>query len=211
MGNSRKKKQAWQIEVFTSGEALIEAVKELDVIFLDIEMPELDGIETGRMIRKMNPCCKIIMATGKVERFKEAFHIQAFRFITKPFDMEEIEEALQAVENVTIGNTMLEVSYHRSGYEVKQRQIRYIQAFNGIAELTIDNVVMRKEISLEELEQLLDKRIFVRIHRQFIVNLCWVDSYKNGVVSVGGEKIKISRRRKKDFEEKYVYYDIHYR
>ena len=94
---------------------------------------------------------------------------------------------------------------------MKQRQIRYIQAFNGIAELTIDNVVMRKEISLEELEQLLDKRIFVRIHRQFIVKLCWVDSYKNGVVSVGGEKIKISRRRKKDFEEKYVYYDIHYR
>lgn len=125
--------------------------------------------------------------------------------------MKEIGDTLQAVENATIGNELLEVSYHREKYEVMQRQIRYIQAFNGYAELVIDNVVMRKEISMEEMEKLLDERIFVQIHRQFMVNLCWVEDYRNDVVSVAGKKIKISRRRKKDFEKKYVYYDIHYR
>ena len=61
-------------------------------------MPGMDGIETGKEYLKQlkdRRDCKIIMASGAIERFKEVFKIQPFRFITKPFSLEEMEEVIE--------------------------------------------------------------------------------------------------------------------
>lgn len=71
-----------EILIFHSGEEVIANTVQMDMLFLDIEMTGIDGIATGELLRERQKCCKIVMATGKVERFKEAFRIQAFRFIT---------------------------------------------------------------------------------------------------------------------------------
>ena len=99
--------QKGTIAIFTDGNQILKCITKLDIVFLDIDMPELDGIEVGKLIKKCHPKCKIIMATGKVERFKESFIINAFRFITKPFVYDEIKEALQAYEKEQIGNQKL--------------------------------------------------------------------------------------------------------
>ena len=90
----RNNKYDNQITIFQNGEGILEKAEELDVVFMDIEMPDKDGLQLGQEIKERNPNCKIIMATGMLERFKEAFHIKAHRFVTKPFDKEEVEEAL---------------------------------------------------------------------------------------------------------------------
>lgn len=64
-----------EIVAFTNGNGLLEHIEEIQVAFLDIEMPQMDGIELGKKIKEHNPRCKVIMATGMVERFKEAFHL----------------------------------------------------------------------------------------------------------------------------------------
>ncbi|WP_075680412.1 LytR/AlgR family response regulator transcription factor [Roseburia sp. 831b] len=79
-----------EITLFSQGQDLLETGEDLDILFLDIEMPEMDGIEVGKKLRQKGNDCKIIVATSMVERFKEAFYIDAFRFVTKPFEMEEI-------------------------------------------------------------------------------------------------------------------------
>lgn len=201
----------WEICLFDSGEKLLEAAELLDVVFLDIEMPGLDGIETGKELKRRNPDCKIIMATGKVERFKEAFHIQAMRFITKPFDKREIEEALKAVEKSHVGNAKIELYYLRNSYQIEQDKIQYIKAYNGYTEYRVENQVFRKDMSLNEVEKMLDKRLFVRIHRQYIINMRWIQSYSNGKVEIGDIEIDVSRRKRKDFEQKYIEYDLNYR
>lgn len=71
----------YKMHIFVSGEELVSEVERFDIVFLDIEMPGLDGIETGREIRAKNCKCRIIMATVMVERMREAFFIEAFRFI----------------------------------------------------------------------------------------------------------------------------------
>lgn len=200
-----------EICLFDSGEKLLEAAELLDVVFLDIEMPGLDGIETGKELKRRNPDCKIIMATGKVERFKEAFHIQAMRFITKPFDKREIEEALKAVEKSHSGNAKIELYYLRNSYQIEQDKIQYIKAYNGYTEYRVENQVFRKDMSLNEVEKMLDKRLFVRIHRQYIINMRWIQSYSNGKVEIGDIEIDVSRRKRKDFEQKYIEYDLNYR
>ena len=204
-------KNAWEINIrcFESGKELLEAV------FLDIDMPELDGIETGKRIGKRNIDCKIIMATGRTDKFKEAFRIQAFRFVTKPFDEGEIEEALQAIFHTQIGMKVIELYEKRNSYQIPQKDISYITAYDGYSEFVVsgrnESRLLRKECSLSELEQELSKELFFRVSRQYIVNLGKITEYAKGSIFIQGKKILVSRRRKKEFEQAYVEYDLNYR
>lgn len=202
--------EEWTIEEFTSGEELLRHIEKFCIVFLDIEMPELDGIRTGSEILRANPDCKIIMASGVVERFKEAFYIKAFRFITKPFDEKEIEEALEAVTSEISGDVPIELFYERNRYQVPQDCIVYIRALNGYTEYWVEDKWMRKEITLEEAGQRLDSGIFVRINRQYIVNMRYIQDYHNGILTLNNGNYRVSRRLKKEFEKKYIDYDIKY-
>lgn len=201
----------WEIDVFTSGRELLKSIQKMDAVFLDIEMPGMDGIQVGKEIRRQNPDCRIIMATGREDRVKEAFHIQAFRFVTKPFDKEEIQEALSAVLNRNIGTDAMELFYKRNACMVQQRDIHYIQAQDSYSEFVTGSQIFRKEVSLNDLEECLDDRMFCRIHKRYIINLHWVEEFKDGVMHIGGKRFIVSRRKKKEIEKKYVDYDLKYR
>ena len=207
----------WEISIscFESGRALLEAVDTLEAVFLDIDMPELDGIETGKRIGEMNQECKIIMATSREDRYKDAFRIQAFRFVTKPFDVDEVEEALQAVFRTQIGMETIELYEQRNSYQISQRDILYITAYDGYSEFVVSgrdaNRILRKDCSLLELEQELSKELFFRVSRQYIVNLSEIKEYKRGGILMKDKKIVISRRKKKEFEQAYLEYDLRYR
>lgn len=206
-----KRKEDWEIQSFSSGGELLQKIEELSIVFLDIEMPNLDGIETGREILKRNPDCKIIMATGIQERFKEAFQIRAVRFVTKPFQKEEVEEALNAALSRVWEQKTIELSMKRISYQIYQKEIAYVRAFNGYTEYAVDGQWMRKEVTLEDAEKLLDDRVFARVSRQFLVNLAYVQDYKDGTFWLGNKRFQVSRRLKKDFEKHYIEYDLRYR
>ena len=210
-------KNGWGISIscFESGKALLEAVDTLEAVFLDIDMPELDGIETGKRIGERNQECKIIMATSRADKFKDAFRIQAFRFVTKPFDENEIEEALQAIFHTQIGMEMIELYEKRNSYQIPQKDISYITSFDGYSEFVVSgkdaNRILRKDSSLSELEKDLSKELFFRVSRQCIVNLGKITEYAKGSILIQGKKIVISRRKKKEFEQAYLEYDLRYR
>ena len=71
--------------------------------------------------------------------------------------------------------------------------------------------VFRKDSSLNELEQILDPKCFVRISRYYIVNLRWVQSYQAGELLINHQKLRVSKRKRKEFEEIYINYDMNYR
>lgn len=201
----------WELRFFRSGESLLKQIHELKAVFLNLEMSRKDGIEIGEEIRQRNPECRIIVAAGKTERFKEAFQIHALRFLTMPYRKEEVAEALHAVEACDLGRDTIEAYNMRNVYALEQSQIRYAQAFNGYTELMAGGKIFRKDISLNELETLLDERLFFRVHRQYIVNFRWICSYSGGNIEVTGASFPVSRRKKKEFEHKYTEYDLKYR
>lgn len=201
----------YNIHLFQSGEKLLKSSETFDVVFLDIEMPEMDGITTGELLHQKNQECKIVMATGMVERYKEAFRIQAFRFVTKPFVRSEVEEALKAVILLKQDNQSIELFFQRIQYNIPYKQIQFISAFNGYSEFQVGDRVFRKDSSLNELEQILDPKCFVRISRYYIVNLRWVQSYQAGELLINHQKLRVSKRKRKEFEEIYINYDMNYR
>lgn len=200
-----------QITVFQNGEGILEDTDEYDIVFMDIEMPKMDGLQLGQKIKECNPKCKIVMATGMVERFKDAFHIKAHRFVTKPFDKSEIEEALMSAISEGNSHNYLEVYYQRNKYNVLQKDIQYVEAYSGYTEFEIAGKRFRKEISLMELEKNLSDILFVRIDRKYIVNMQYIKSYMDDRFMIGEKQFSISRRNRKEFERRYIEFDLKHR
>lgn len=201
----------YKLYLYESGEELLADVEKLDIVFLDIEMPGLDGIETGRLIRSRNSSCRIIMETVMIERMKEAFFIEAFRFIVKPINRTEVEEALNACMRKVLGSGSVPLYYNRIVHKVHQSEIQYVVTYDSYSEYRVKNKMLRSEASLRELEQQLDKRLFFRIHRKYIVNMAQVQSYSDGIIHMRDIELPVARRKKRDFEQAYMEFDLKYR
>lgn len=120
-----EKTTSYKIDTFTSGMELLEC-GEYNLVFLDVEMPGMDGYKTGEILRERFPACEIIIATGNMSRFKEAFNIRAFRYITKCFDEEEIREAIHSfMEEKMKIETCITVYKKRIECRISQREIQY--------------------------------------------------------------------------------------
>lgn len=200
-----------QIMLFENGEGILERAEEIDIVFMDIEMIRVDGLELGKEIKERNPRCKVIMATAMAERYKEAFRIQAHRFVTKPFDKSDVEEALiSAIEAISLSG-YIEVYYQRNKYNILQEDIQYIEAYGSYTEIELDGKRFRKETSLMELENTMSDILFVRVDRKYIVNLRYIKNYSSDKFMIGEKKFSISRRNRKEFERKYIEFDLKYR
>ena len=200
-----------EIRFFFDGESVIQSIQKINILFLDIEMPHMDGIEVGMQFYEKNKGCKIIMASGREDRFKESFKINAFRFVSKPYQTEEIEEALESCFRTYVGISTIKLYGNRVLYEVCQKDIIYIIAYDGYIEAQLENKTMRKDCSLLQMEDILEKDLFFRISKSCIINLMKVDSYKKGKINIKGKEISVARRRRKDFEIAFQRYDLGFR
>lgn len=195
-----------ELFLFAGGKELLETEVELDILFLDVEMPQMDGIEVGKKLRRKKNECKIIVATSRRERFKEAFYIDAFRFVTKPFEIEEIREVLEETIIALGGVEKIQVYQNRVKCEILQRDILYIEAIDSSVEFMLEKGIYRKETSLTELETELNGNVFFRINRQCIVNMAQIEKYEKGMILINNENKKVSQRRKKEFDVIYREY-----
>lgn len=198
---------------FLSGLDLLlkEDAADLDILFLDIEMPGQDGIETAFQLQKREISYKIIMLTGKTERFKEAFKIGAFRFVTKPIQEQELFEAMDDARNRMMGRQEVPVFYNGKNHTILQKEICYIQTDKTSTMIYTKKYEYHSELSLKQWEAVLDKRMFFRCHKAYIVNFEMIAEIEKDTVFLRtGEKILVSRRKKNEFERKYMEFDTKY-
>lgn len=201
----------FEIRVFHSAQSLLEEIDKISIVFLDVEMPNMDGMEAGKYILRKNPDCKIIIETSNDKRYSEGFKINAHRYLNKPLLEEDMEEAIVSAMNKTIGNNIIEVFQNRIKYNITQKEIIYIKAFNGYVEIYTARNVFTRNVSLGQLEEELDSRIFFRIHRQYIVGLKHIVSVDKGIIQLtDGERLTVSRRKLMKFEKAFIEYDLNF-
>ena len=201
----------FDIRVYCSAKDLLEKIENIDIVFLDVEMPEMDGMEAGKIIFERNPECRIIIATSNEKRYSEAFRFYAHRYLNKPLQQEEIREAIVSAVSRTVGNSTIEVYQNKIKYNIAQNEIYYIRSYNGYIQIYTANDVFTKNMSLEQIEKELDDRLFFRIHRQYIVGFKNISGFfKNIVKLINGEELEISRRNRIKFERAYVEYDLNF-
>ncbi len=191
-----------------SGRELLEFKEEIDILLLDIDMPGMDGIAAAQELNGRGIEYKIIMLTSKVERFKDAFKIGAFRFVTKPVSENELFEALDEVRERMVGIEKVQVWKVQVAYEIIQRDILYIAAEKNVTRIYTGHMDYRSEQSLKMWSEQLDERLFFQCDRSSIVNLEKIARIEKEVaILVTGEKVPVSRRRRKDLLQAFIEYD----
>ena len=197
---------------FTKPSLLFRALQKesVDLIFMDLEFcnPDEDGIVWLKKIRQQFPGIIIIILTAYEKRYKEGYEARAFRFMTKPIEEQELFDYLQvSLEELELTKS---ISLIRRGipHTILIRDICYFSAQSGGSELWTRTSTYYCEESLLQWEQQLPDKVFFRCHSKYLVNLAHITGFDNHILTlVNGEKIPVSRRKWKDFQLAYMYFD----
>lgn len=197
---------------YSSARMLLEKKDRLDILLLDIEMPDMDGIEAGMKLLDWDVNYRIIMLTAREDRFRDAFKIGAFRFVSKPINSEDLFLAIDdAVEAMDFNN---KVSVYRDNmsFDILQKDILYIEANHSSSLIYTGGSDYRSERSLKEWMAILNDKIFFQCHKSYIVNMSKIEKIDGDTIHlVTGDRIVVSRRLKKAFINAFMIYDTRWR
>lgn len=161
-----------------------------DIIFMDVEMPSLGGIECAKKVLDINPKIKIIFATAHEEYMPEAFELYAYDYMVKPFKITRIAQTLNRIrqadhpqENLppeSVGSIVqkalgkLIIRNKDSINLVDERDIIFIQREERTTALYTASERFITSDGLSELEERLDPSVFLRSHKSYIINLTMI-------------------------------------
>lgn len=124
--NIKKRNSDYKINVYNSGAELVKNNPDYDIIFLDIEMPDMDGMTTAERLREMKFDGIIIFLTSHTEFMPDAFKVKAFRFLSKPIDAKKLYEALCAAEKEIMNTEHVIIKCNGNSVYMKLTDIVFI-------------------------------------------------------------------------------------
>lgn len=161
---------------------IINEAKDQSIVLMDIDMPNMDGILAASKLRKTNKELVIIMLTSKRERFKDAFKVGASRFVTKPIDKEELYEAIENALKDIDSDERLTVNLSGGEKELKQDKIYLLEVVRNKVNIYLkDNCISVNE-PLKNLEERLNSKKFVKVHKSYIVNMKYIKSISGRLI-----------------------------
>lgn len=194
---------------FTCGERLLEYGNKIDILFLDIQMKSMDGIETAKILRKSGFKGVLIFVTILREKVFQAFEVQAFDYLIKPFDEyyfnKIMKRLLENMENAKEKSLLIRIGYENM--LIPFDEIVYCEVIGRKIYLhLLSSEVIDYYDKLENLEIKLG-RYFYKCHRSYLINMKYLRSYKNGMAVMStGKSIPVSRLRGKEFSSVILQY-----
>ena len=180
--------------------------EEIDILLLDIQMPELTGTE---FIKTMTTRPEIILTTAYSEYALDSYELEVTDYLLKPFAFERFVKAInKAIEQIDLKSKSGEIIHENSTegylsvkadhriYKIRFKDIIYIE---GLREYVTFNTHRQKVIALESLKKLEEKlpsSSFARIHKSFIVNTDEVDAIYGNMVEIGRKQLPIGKSYK---------------
>ena len=191
----------YSVTSFSNGCALLESDCNFDIVFLDIQMDNLDGIETAKLLRQRRNRSLLIFVTVLKECVFNAFEAEAYDYLLKPLDSNHFERTMDRAVSTLAQRTDKSIVIRRGSScdvvplaqivycEVQGRKV-YVHQGDGKIIDFYDN--------LENFERQMDSRFF-RCHRSYLVNLEYVRGCDTGLVTLSlGAQIPVSRLRERD-------------
>ncbi len=181
---------------------------QIDLIFLDINMPEISGLSFAKSINKN---IKVIFTTAYREYAVDGFNLQAVDYLLKPISFQRI---LQAVNKYLGENTVVETSLateiiqekndfifvrsDRKMVKINFSEINYIESLSDYIKFHLkDKIIITRE-TISNIEAKLPQKEFIRIHRSYIVSISKINSFTNEFIEIHKKALPISRSYKKE-------------
>lgn len=197
------------LETFSSAESFFfhyEEEKDYDILLLDIEMGNMNGVELARRIRTKDKEMQIVFITGYNDYIADGYDVEALHYLLKPVHQEKLTEILnRACEKLAKNEAALFVNLPDGMIKLFFNKIRYIEVranyvtFHETQEITV-------KTTLSSLEEKLDDSFF-RVGRSYIVNMRYIRKItKKEVILENGEAIPLSRGCYKPLNQAFIHY-----
>jgi DNA-binding LytR/AlgR family response regulator len=183
---------------FTNPDEAIHFIKEEkpELIFLDIQMPDISGIQLAAQVQQYNPA--VIFTTAYSEYAVEGFNVDAVDYLLKPIEYERFlkavykaKEYLEFTESRDISNTSIFVKSDYQQVKVKLSDILFIEALDDFIKIYLPEKTIITLMTLKAIQQKLPEKEFVRIHRSYIVPLSKLEVISRAKVKVGDKEVPI--------------------
>lgn len=193
-----------EFDVFYDGSTLVEHIrngKRYDIIYLDIEMAQKNGVDAARAIRELDTKALIIYVTSHESFAKEVFEVSAFRFITKPIDPEIFRKYFMDAKNELLRKPKyFQYQYNKISYRLPIEDIMYFQSDKRVTYIVTASGSQKCYAKLNDIEQRLIEAdtCFYRTHQSFLVNPKYVSVYIYDALELtDGTTLTISENRRK--------------
>ena len=208
------------ISICKNADDALAAIRQYspDVVFLDVEMPKMNGFEMLEQIPEIN--FHLIFTTSYDQYALKAIRFSAIDYLLKPIDREELKKAVQKVkERILVPiPQQLEILMHKFRHPSSPVNKIALPTIEGLQMIPVDTIIScesddnystlqlkgKKKIlvtrSLKEMEEILEQHSFIRVHRYYIVNLNEIEKYIKGeggyLVMSDGTSVDVSRTKK---------------
>lgn len=190
----------YRITRFADGGTFLDDYKAaFDAMFLDVEMPGIDGLETARRLREVDSHVVLVFTTKMAQYAAVGYDVDAVGYLVKPLEyygfalkMRKIETLVARRRDVTVPLTV------GTGTQfLSSRDIRYVEVLRHEVIYHADGTAYKVWSSLKEAAELLEPAHFAAANRYCLVNLAWVRAVNGDTVIVDGESLPVSRSRRK--------------
>ena len=190
--------------------------ESIDVVFCDIKMPGLDGIELARVVSRFAQRPQVVFVTAYDDHAVDAFELQAADYVMKPVRPDRLAEAVRRVVGAVGGGELADsgadetIAVELAGVTrfVRRSQVRYVEAHGDYARLhtAAESHLLRTPLSV--LEERWGDAGFVRIHRSILVALPHIDEIRvadgRTTVRLGTDELPVSRRHTRELRDRLV-------
>lgn len=205
---SESKKEV-RVLYYPSGEALLETFgkgkTEFALIFLDIFMDGINGIETAKDLRLYDRRVPIVFLTTSRDYAVESYEVNAAGYLLKPFQKHRVEEYLKRFLKES---KRLAVRSRYSYQYLDYDEIRYVESGGHMLEIHLEQETITTAGKLGELEEQLSDPRFLRCHQSYLVNMDYVHRVKEEFILRDGTRVPIRIKEKRRITESYYRYFV---
>jgi len=199
-----------QTKCFLSAESFLfqyAQEKDYDILLLDIEMGEMDGVALAKKVRQDNEKVQIMFITGYPDYVGEGYEVAALHYLMKPVDREKLFAVLErAVANLQKEKQAVLLSVDGETVRISVDEIQYVEAFSHSISIITTKGTYEVRKPLSEMETLLGEE-FVRCHRSYLVGLRFVSGLSKQKVTLDdGTELPLSRSASAAVHKAFVKY-----
>lgn len=206
---NKKKIQPPDLQIYHTGEDLLADTGNMDLVFLDIEMPGMNGILTGQQLVRKNKNVIIIVTTSYAEYLDDAMRIHVFRYLSKPIERNRfyrnVQDALKLYHSLS---TTVLLDTKEASISLSTASIVCVESSGKVVTLHTTDGSYHPRQPFSYWLSILTAPCFIQTHRSFLVNMKYISHFDHELIYLCGGSIRayLAKRKYTEFKKNYLRY-----